>query len=1000
MRKLYLITTIIFCWLISSHSIFAQTLAFPGAVGFGKNVTGGRGGTVYHVTNLNDSGPGSFRDAVSASNRIIVFDVSGYIQLKSAVSAKGNITIAGQTAPGEGIGLRGGKLSFGKQSNIIIRHLRVRPGSEVASNEDVGINLVDAHDVIIDHCTVEFAPWNNIGGVSTNSSVTPVNNVTFQSCLIANPTYQQFGAHIESPNANWTWAYNIFANSHNRNPLDKVNDIFINNVLYNCDAGYTTHTSTNFKHDIINNYFVSGPGSGSNFPWYQIDKNQSIYYSGNLKDGNKDGILNGTSTTPYWYQGTGTVLTAAWSPETKNIPVYSAAAAFRYNSSVAGTLPHDEMDRLVMSQIRTIGKGATGTGANTAGPNSGFYTSQTQTGLGNNGYGTIATGTKPTDTDGDGMPDFWEKTFNLNQSGNDAMTKGADGYANIEKYINWLADPHAKTLQNTTLKFDLSVYTGGFANVSPAYLVSNATNCTVTLAADGKTAQIVPQTGFSGMASFKFTVTGSDGTAFTFTVYVLVEKDTSVVVKDCNGVNNGTAYLDKCGVCVGGNTGKTECVPDCNGVNKGTAYLDNCGVCVAGTTGLTACTDAIQAEDFCSATGILEAKNAGFQSDGYLNLDNVVGSTATWLIQSEKAQTVKLGIRYANGGTTARGADILINGAKQVTVTGAVTGAWTVWKIETVNVTLTQGVNKLQVSSVTADGAANIDEFVLYTNTVKPGSCTADCNGVMGGQAYIDGCDVCVGGNTGKVACVKDCNGEVNGTAHLDACGVCVGGKSIYKACTDSMEAENACKVDGVLLESTNEGFTGDGYVNTTNAAGAAATWKLNSDKNQTATVTFRYANGGIAARNGIITLNGVFADTLDLSSTEDWSSWGIVSVNLNLKQGENTLVVSAVTADGLANIDHIQFSAGVTAGSCVVTSMNDAETINFTNAFPNPFTSSVRLQVPGVFDYEVTDQAGKSCLNGNASNEVQIGENLSKGLYLLKVSTQGTTQWIKIVKE
>ncbi len=110
-------------------------MAFPGAQGFGKKATGGRTGVVYHVTNLNDAGAGSFRDAVSASNRIVVFDVGGYIQLVTAVSAKSNLTIAGQTAPGGGIGFRGGEISFASQSNIICRHIRIRPGSDTASTD-------------------------------------------------------------------------------------------------------------------------------------------------------------------------------------------------------------------------------------------------------------------------------------------------------------------------------------------------------------------------------------------------------------------------------------------------------------------------------------------------------------------------------------------------------------------------------------------------------------------------------------------------------------------------------------------------------------------------------------------------------------------------------------------------------------------------------------------------------------------------------------------------
>ncbi len=512
--------------MVLSWEVLGQTLAFPTALGFGQKATGGRSGSVYHVTNLNDAGSGSFRDAVSQSNRIIVFDVSGYVTLKTAVSCKSNLTIAGQTAPGEGIGFMGGEISFAKSSNIICRYIRIRPGSQTASSEDDALSLYLAHNVIMDHCSFEFAPWNNIDGVSDDYQNYPVTDITFQNCLIADPTGQQFGAHTESVNSNWSWFYNIFANSHNRNPLAKVNNVFVNNVLYNCDAGYTTHTSTNFKHDILNNYFIYGPASGSNFPWYQIDKNQSIYYSGNLVDKDKNGTLNGTSTTPYWYQGTGTVLSSPWSTYTSSAANYSPATAFRYTTSFSGTFPYDELDRLILSQVKTLGKGTTGTGTGTTGPDGGLYTSQTQTGLSNNGYGTIKTGTKPVDTDNDGMPDFWEKTNGSNANSNDAMKVGSDGYALIEKYVNWLGDLHAQTNENVAVKVDLSQYAAGFSSVSPTYTVSGAKNGTVTLLSDGKTAQFTPSTNFYGMGSYQFTVKGSDNTAFTFTVAVAIVPST------------------------------------------------------------------------------------------------------------------------------------------------------------------------------------------------------------------------------------------------------------------------------------------------------------------------------------------------------------------------------------------------------------------------------------------------------------------------------------------
>jgi hypothetical protein len=497
-------------------------LAFPGAQGFGKKATGARNGVVYHVTNLNDAGAGSFRDAVSASNRFVVFDVGGYIQLVTAVSVKSNITIAGQTAPGGGIGFRGGEISFANQSNIIMRHVRIRPGSETASTEDDALSLYKASNVMIDHSSFEFAPWNNIDAVSDDWQVSPMTDVTIQDSLIADPTGQQFGAHTESVSSQMAWYRNIFANSHNRNPLAKVNTVFVNNLLYNDSAGYTTHTSTNFKHDILNNYFVFGPAStGTDNTWYQIDKNQSIYYAGNLKDTNRDGTLNGAATTPYWYQGEGTVLTAPWSAETNATPALDGPSAARVAISLAGTLPRDAMDALIISQVMTLGMGTTGAGANTVGPDGGLYTSQTETGLPNNGYGSIAGGTRPTDTDNDGMPDVWESANGSNVNSNDAMTKASDGYALIEHYVNWLAVPHATSSAGAAVDIDLSAWATGFSKVSPTYAVSGAQYGTVTLQADGHTARFQPASGFHGVAWFSFKVTGSDATSSTNQVQVL-----------------------------------------------------------------------------------------------------------------------------------------------------------------------------------------------------------------------------------------------------------------------------------------------------------------------------------------------------------------------------------------------------------------------------------------------------------------------------------------------
>jgi hypothetical protein len=120
------------------------------------------------------------------------------------------------------------------------------------------------------------------------------------------------------------------------------------------------------------------------------------------------------------------------------------------------------------------------------------------------------------------MPDFWETATGSNINTNDAMTLGGDGYRFIEKYINWLGDPHANTVNNTYVDIDLWKFTGAFTNVSPTYAISNVSNGTAVLQANGHTVRFTPTTNFTGLGSFKFTVTGSDGSVYSNTVSVVV----------------------------------------------------------------------------------------------------------------------------------------------------------------------------------------------------------------------------------------------------------------------------------------------------------------------------------------------------------------------------------------------------------------------------------------------------------------------------------------------
>ena len=187
----------------------------------------------FHVTTLlADSGTGSFRDAVSHSGRIIVFDVGGYINLQTAVTCSANITIAGQTAPGGGVGVMGAEISFNNGNNIICRHLRFRQGDihngsnpnnagESAINLGADTSTAPSTNMIFDHISVALGSWDSIDAVNTTT-------FTVQNSIIADPINQTFGAHHEGSNA--SWIRNLWVNEHNRQPLAKANTIYINNV--------------------------------------------------------------------------------------------------------------------------------------------------------------------------------------------------------------------------------------------------------------------------------------------------------------------------------------------------------------------------------------------------------------------------------------------------------------------------------------------------------------------------------------------------------------------------------------------------------------------------------------------------------------------------------------------------------------------------------------------------------------------------------------------------
>lgn len=206
-----------------------------------------------------------------------------------------------------------------------------------------------------------------------------------------------------------------------------------------------------------------------------------------------------------------------------------------------------------------------------------------------------------------------------------------------------------------------------------------------------------------------------------------------------------------------------ELPTDCNGDVYGTATLDDCGICVGGNTGATACAGVIQGENFCEADGVTESNNAGYNGTGYLNYNNATNTTATWTINSTSSQTAEIGVRYANGGGTARPLNVVVNGSSQATVSGSATGGWTTWTTENITLSLNSGINTIEMIATSTDGGPNVDQLNLITAGLSAGSCNSECLTDTDADGTPDCTDDCP--NDGNKILAGECGcGVVEGT--------------------------------------------------------------------------------------------------------------------------------------------------------------------------------------------------------------------------------------------
>ncbi len=415
-------TKMMLCLLLagSTLSVDAQQLAFPGAQGWGRFATGGRNGTVYHVTNLNDSGTGSLRDAVSQPNRIIVFDVAGVIKISSRIVFKNNLYVAGQTAPGEGITVYGNGVSFSGASNIIVRHMRFRMGHKGDSGKDAA-GIANGTNMIFDHCSFSWG-CDETFSINPDGKGANPENITISNSIMGQGLMDHSAGGLMQSN-NITLYRNLYCDNATRNNKVKGVNQYVNNLVYNwSNAAYIMGGDSDGQSycNIESNLFMNGPAKGgaaftggnSNFHFYGDD---------NWQDRNMDGVFDPTIVTDY----------SASDRQSKPYD-YPELEKFPGNSLVENLLPtvgaslpyRDYADYYMIDEVMSFGK-------------KGALISNEETLI----YGAPDTwkvwgGEKRVDTDGDGMPDEWEIANGTDPNKNDAMVKAANGYTNIENYIN------------------------------------------------------------------------------------------------------------------------------------------------------------------------------------------------------------------------------------------------------------------------------------------------------------------------------------------------------------------------------------------------------------------------------------------------------------------------------------------------------------------------------------------------------------------------------------
>jgi len=337
------------------------------------------------------------------------------------MAVSGDLTIAGQTAPGEGIGTLGYEVSFGKSSNVIVRYVRFRQGATPRQERKSAVAITGGQGLIFDHCSIEWGRWDTV-------DMNKGRDITFQYCIIGQGVSpQRFGCLCQCDRV--TFTHDLWIDNQSRNPKAKGVPIqFVNNVVYNWGGagGFVEgHSAAVSDDDMVGNYFVAGPSSSTAHAFAMGTDTDHVFSADNWIDLNRDGILNGRPATAEQL-GHITLARAPSAPMDDDLRIEPAAVAFaRVVAEVGCSLHRDAVDRALVDQVRSLGR-------------SGKVVDKDENEVG--GPGTIAGGPAPASTAGDGVSDAWKRSRGLSVSKRISPDQaGRGGVTLLENYLNDLA---------------------------------------------------------------------------------------------------------------------------------------------------------------------------------------------------------------------------------------------------------------------------------------------------------------------------------------------------------------------------------------------------------------------------------------------------------------------------------------------------------------------------------------------------------------------------------